>query len=292
MSRGRLGLRVAAGLVVVAAASVTVTERLNYWIPSSARGPALVAALLAGALGILALVGMFDGVTFGGVSAACGLAAVIAYLLTVAGLSELGSYDDDALHVAAVALGGLALAAGLAALSMTWTRPGRRWAMSSVAVAVLGALLVWRVAVARYPVYADRTTQLRHVAIAAASILAFIVLAGVVSLRCVRPRVALLPTSDRRRPTELSDVEGTRPSGTDVSNAADVGQRASEVLRPAIPSDVAAPAAEPQAMAVGSRPVSPKEPSRLQFAATAVGLVSGMLSIGREVVDVIQALFR
>ena len=272
---GALVVRVAGAIAVVGAAVVVITQRLNYWLPSAWEGPVFVVAVLAGVIGLLAIVGLFNGVTSGGVSAASGLLAILAYALIAVNLPALSSYDDDALSVAAVALGSLALTMGLSAVAKTRSV----WWVPAIASATLGALLVWRVSIDRYPHYAPDATRVRHFAVVAAGIVVLVAAA----IHAARGQWIRRTSAVPREPVATS----AQPRSPGPPKAQD-GRTAPEppvtTHGPAVPTHVAG-----GETASASSPRAPST-SRLQTVATVIGIASGVVSLGREIISAVQAL--
>lgn len=264
--RGHFGTRVAGALLFVGAIVVLISDRLAYWLPTGWGGPVTAVAALVAVAGLAStIVGGFQGLRLGGLSAAFGLVALAAYVLSTVSLPDIGSYDRDVLRVSTSALGALAVTTGLGAVGRR-ARHRTAWHAATAAVAVLAALLVWRAGVVSYSIYAPADRRAAIIVITAV---------GAVSALALGAALGVLPALGQqtvRVPAPVTTVQA--PVEVEESVPAD---------------DVSPPTVAPSVAAEVTAPPATRS-SQLQTLATVVGLVSGIIAIGKELVAAVRAL--
>ena len=272
---GPLATRVLGGLLFAGGVGAVLLQFLTYWMPSSdVYVPAL---LVVAALGLLAVLsGGQSAVTWGGLSAAFGLLAAGLLAAESANLPGVGSTQREMFTVAATALGFLAVAAALAGVGL---RRSRVAAKAIAGFAIVGAVVTAVAAYRLYPVYGGVGEKATMIAIGVLGALALLVLAAVLVAR--RPlRLAAAPT----------------PHGPSVPSGAPPGPAPQPVPAPqpqppvvAQPSQKATPMPAPATVVVGPSTAAVTGRGRLEFVATIVGLITGIIAIIRELVNLFRS---
>jgi len=270
---GPLATRIVGGVLFLGGIGAVLRHFVTYWLPAAEiYVPAL---LVVAALGLVAVLsGGLAGVTVGGLGAACGLVAVGLVAAESSHLPEIGSYQRDMFSVAATALGFVAVAASLAAV-------GRSGALrlTAVGLAVIGAIVTVLAADRLFPVYGEAGEQPMMIAVAAAGVLFLLVLAA-----------ALAPRRRARLPVPPAAPRSPVPQG--VPRPVPPPQPPVSPVTPQPMPQPQPPAPPPPAVAtIGpSAAAGPGRRSRLEIVATIVGLITGTIAIGKELVNLLRSL--
>jgi hypothetical protein len=272
-SRGRpAALRIAGGLLAVSGVAVIVTHhQMWYWLPASWEAPMSLASLTVAVTG-LATVMLGRGFNLGGLSATLGLLALLSLALTLLELPDVGSWDRDVLRVWATGLGAVALAAAFLAVARRQTTQPR-WRGYSATVALVGAAVVVFAAADSYDQYAPtgyRAALFIGAGVAILLTMAF-GLAAVAPIR--RPETQVRPptTESRRADRELEPAIVAEPAPSFGTAIPDLGARP-----PSGAADLATTATRQ---------------GRIQTVALVVGLVTGIITIVKELVALVLAIF-
>ncbi|WP_144127097.1 hypothetical protein [Catellatospora sichuanensis] len=300
---GEVAVRVTGGALFVAGLGVVITHHeVWWWLPSSWVTPVSLVALVISLVGVGVLL-LAYGFRLAGLSGALGLLALASFALTLP--LYIGSDEKSVFRVLATAFGAVALAAGTRAAANGRMRVERR-AITAVA-GVLGAAVTVYAGFDSYPVYAPGSY---HAAVIGATILgamASLALGVAVSRpnvvdgpprkdlstsRTVVSETVVQPTAPMPKQTyEPPSHLAPEPPLQAPAEPAPPHPPAGPVTTPAVPTVVAikpslttagspAPAAEPAS----------RTPDRLQTASLAVGLVIGLMTIGKELIAAFLAL--
>jgi len=276
---GPRATRIVGGVLVLVGLGAVLRHFVTYWLPAAeVYVPAL---LVLAALGLVAvLTGGQAGLAWGGLSAASGLLAVGLVVAESSHVPGIGSYQRDMLNVAATSLGFVAVAAALGAAG----RGGSRVVgLAGATLAAIGMVVTAVAAYRLYPVYGDAGEQPTMIAIAGVAVLALLVLAAVLARKAaqVAPRDVrgseLRPVPPSRQPEPAPSPQLSK------SPAPPVVQQPASQPQPQVPhSGTTASIARPVAAAPAR--------SRLEAIATLIGLVTGIIALVRELVNLLRWL--
>lgn len=274
---GALITRVLGSALFVGGLAAILTYYRSYWLPGRYADQLNVVAPVIALIGLAAvLLAGRPRLTFGGVSLTAGLLALGSMATAAANLPELGSYERADLTIAALALAFLAVGGGLAAIRAA-LRP------AAAAVGVLGAILTVVAGQDGYPIYGEPREQTVSVAVTVTGVVTLLGLAGAALARSARPRPGT-PASPTPPPSPPREPAAPAP-GRD----APASGQAAPAPAP-VPPPIQAPAPAP----AGGPPVRvglvPAGRTRLEFAATLVGLVTGVIVLVRELVALVRSL--
>jgi hypothetical protein len=286
--------RVVGSVLFVAGIASLLTYYRMYWLEGRYADHLHVVAPAVALIGLAAV--LFGGRRFslGGLSLVAGLLAVGCAATASANLPEIGSYERAALTVAALALAFLAVSSGLGAISPYRAAPSR---LAAVALALLGAIMTIISGVDAYPIYGEPNEQTISVAVTAAGVTALVVLAcALIVTGSVRPLSGAPAPSGGPTPTEPL-TPAPVPDRDEAPVAADQawGGPARAEPAPALPQAPGGGVATvppPPVGGLGTARVRTGSTgrTRLETAATVVGLITGLIVLVRELLGLLRSL--
>lgn len=282
---GEAATRITGGLLCIAGLAVAVTQhQLWWWLRAGWETPMTIASLLIALAGLGVLLFAY-GFRMAGLSGACGVLA--AACLAAVLLPYLGSEDKAVLRALAAALGAVALVAGFraAAKPPLAGSPAARGALivaSGVAVAFAGY--------DAYGTYAPTGYRVATVTATVLGIVGVLVVGGIGlhgPVGGAAPGSPAVPTPDHAVPREATPT----PHPAEPRSPAPVEPAGS----PGRPEAQSGPAAvvdsTPPAQVGKTAAGGPSLRARLETISLAVGVVIGLITILKEVVAALRALF-